>query len=327
VGLYQIFISGVPSSERWQTALLLYTVGISMKICIDLLKHILRERISSRGAVLQNIVKTIIIYNDALFSVVAWVGGFNILYAQFPDMIWHQMLSVFILSASSLIVLKAFKCTAGTPVAIFTDSLQSVFSPNSYFSDKKETSDNYSMILDTMFTYFVVHTLVICSWWSIWELENHYILLQCEMVIKDIKAWDSVIIAFILSILVFAVNGAVKRFYKNNGPCFKVSIVVNCMSLAAFLASLNFWRGVWSLQDFYFFPNMNNMENLLLSHVVGFVWTILAGTGMMLTQSSAKDAQTPEYNMCQYWSHVQEDDKEEDEESQPTEISPLVRNL
>lgn len=327
MGLYQIFISGVPSSERWQPALLLYSVGIFMKICIDLLKHILKERISSRGTVVQNITKTIIIYNDALFSVVAWVGGFNILYAQFPEMVWHQMLSVFILSASSLIGMKAFKCTSGTPVAIFTDSLQNVFSPNTYFSDKKDSSEYYSLILDTVFTYIVVHSLVICTWWSIWELENHYILLKCEMVIKDIKAWDSVILAFIFSILIFGVNGAVKRFFKKNGHCLKVSIIVNCMSMAAFIASLNFWRGVWSLLDFYFFPNMNEMENLLLAHVVGFVWTILAGTGLMLTQSSFKDALTPEYNMCQYWSHVEEDDKEEGEESLPTEISPLIRNL
>ena len=309
-------------------ALLLYSVGLVMKILIDLVKHYLQDKILNRGSVLKTITKLIIIYNDALFGVVLWVGGFNILYAQFPDMRWYQLLSVFIISSGALFSLNAFKCTAGTPIAIFTDSLETVFTPNSYFSDKSR-SESYSVVFDTIFTYTIIHSLVISTWWGFWELENNYILLPCEIVIKDIQAWDSVIIAFLLSVIIFSINKTVKSYYTNNGPCLSIKLVINLISLAAFLASLNFWRGIWSLQDFYFFPSMNLSENLALSHVVGFLWSVIAGTGMMLTQSSTRDSKEPEYNYCQYWSISgacghQGDQSSEQSASEPTETSPLV---
>ena len=302
-----------------------------MKILIDIIKYFLKQKICDSHILLQIVTKVIIVYLDALFGVVLWVGGFNVLYAAFPDMKCYQLLTVFLASSFTLFSIKAFKCTAGTPVTIITDSVDNVFTPNSYFSGTIDTRGHYSPVLDTIFSYTIVHSLVICCWWGFWELENKYILKPCEIVIKDFEAWDSVIIAFILSFFIFCINTNIKNYHRRDGSC--KSFVIHSMSVVAFLASLNFWRGLWSLMDFYFFPSMSIEENLVISHVVGFIWSTIAGTGLTLTQSSCRDPAEPEYNHCQYWSSrddlaAEDDDEESQTDYIATESSPLiVRNL
>ena len=322
-----IHIPGVPGRERWLPSLLLSIIGVLMKIIIDLVKHFLRPKIEDRGVVIQTVTKVILIYNDALFGVVFWVGGFNILYTGFPPMLWHQLLAVLLLSAASLFLMGAFQCTAGVPTTIITDTNNNVFSPESYFraSVAGEEGVTWTKVLDTVFTYTVIHSLVICSWWSVWELENNYILQPCEIIIKDFKAWDSIVIAFMLAPVIFSIDTSVRDYSRDNADSCWRPLVVGAVSVAAFLASLNFWRGVWSLMDFYFFPSMNVEENLLLSHGIGFVWSVVAGTGLTLTQSSRRDPEPPEYNQCRYWSLAQ---AQPGATEQPTEESPLVlRNL
>lgn len=325
VSLVNVFIKGSPPHKRWIPALTLYLVGLIMKIIVDLIKNLLKEKIQERGVVIQTIAKIVIIYNDAVYGVVFWVGGFNILYFIFPTMLWYQLLTVFLLSSISLFTMNAFKCTTGTPITIIRDSVSNVFTANSYFRESESISrTSRNIFLDTVFSYLIVHSLVICCWWSVWELENNYILHPCEIIIKDFQAWDSVIIAFILATMIFGVNDVVKSYCAEEDGSYKGRVVVHLVSFTAFLTSLNFWRGIWSLMDFYFFPHMIVEENLLLSHLAGFTWSVIAGTGLTLTQSSARDPREVEFNLCRYWSKA----SEETGADQPTETSPLVmRNL
>lgn len=324
VSLVNVFITGSPPVKRWIPSLILYLVGLLMKIIVDLIKNLLKEKIQNRNVVIQTISKIVIIYNDALFGVVFWVGGFNILYVIFPSMQWYQLLTVFLLSSISLFTMNAFKCTTGTPIVIIRDSITNVFTPNSYFSGSRDSRDPTHIILDTIFSYLIVHSLVICCWWSVWELENNFILQPCEIIIKDFKAWDSVLIAFILATMIFGANDVVKAYCAMEEGSYRGLIVMHLVSFTAFLTSLNFWRGIWSLMDFYFFPNMIVEENLLLSHLVGFLWSVIAGTGLTLTQSSARDPEQLEFNHCQFWSSGTRPGDTE----QPSETSPLVlRNL
>ena len=313
-----------PPNKRWIPALVLYLVGLLMKIIVDLIKNLLKEKVQNRNVVIQTITKIVIIYNDALFGVVFWVGGFNILYVIFPSMLWYQLFTVFLLSSISLFTMNAFKCTTGTPIVIIKDSITNVFTPNCYFSESISRTPR-NIILDTIFSYLIVHSLVICCWWSVWELENNFILQPCEIIIKDFKAWDSVLIAFILATMIFGANDVVKEYCAMEEGSYRGLIVMQLVSFTAFLTSLNFWRGIWSLMDFYFFPNMIVEENLLLSHLVGFLWSVIAGTGLTLTQSSARDPEQLEFNHCQFWSTARE---QQGDTEQPSETSPLVlRNL
>ena len=92
------------------------------------------------------------------------------------------------------------------------------------------------------------------------------------------------IIAFLFSGLVFGLEGRVKEHFEMSGPCR--TAVFYCMAMVSFLASLNYGRGLWSLMDFYFFPAMDPALSLLLSHLLGFTWTAVAGTALTLTQET-----------------------------------------
>jgi len=79
----------------------------------------------------------------------------------------------------------------------------------------------------------------------------------------------------------------------------------NFVAFLSFLCSLNFYRGFWSLQDFYFFPTMSGPNNLALSHLVGFLAMYLAGVSLNLTQASCKDSEAPEFYSVSYWARKQ----------------------
>lgn len=313
-GLTERSPPGFQDSDRWRPSLVLYSLGLTVKILLELSKQWVGERLEGGGPGLQTLVKIIIIYLDCLFSVVMWVGGFYTLYWLFPREEWYQLLSVLLASSITLIASRAFCSTAGTPLTVIQDTSSNVFLPASYLAEWRG-AENYSLVGDILLSYTVLHTLVISSWWAMWELENNFILHECEIVIKDIQAWDSVIIAFLLSGVVFGLNRKVKGHSERGGACS--TAVFYSMALLSFLASLNYWRGLWSLMDFYFFPKMDPTLNLLLCHLLGFSWSIVAGTGLTLTQSSARDPTVPEFNRCCVFSGRQE-------REQPSEHTPII---
>merc|ERR1719357_1516219 len=213
-------------------------------------------------------------------------------------------------------------------MSIATDTFGSIFDPCNYFGTKFETDNSYKLIFDTLFTYGIVHTLVICCWWGLWELENRYILFPCEITIKDIQAWDSVIIAYFLVFVVISVNKSLKEMKDDDGKFIKIA-AGNCVAFLCFLATVNFWRGIWSLMDFYFFPSIDLWQNLLLSNVVGFLGTFISGSSLSLTQSSKKDSPQPEFYSCSYFRKFGICEKQNlcADVDQQTEISPLISHV
>jgi len=317
----------LPTFEsRWQPALMLYLVGMFMKITVDLTKHSLKDALINKGISLQTFTSSILLYLDAFFGVVMWVGGFNLLYV-FPSLYWFSLTGVLIIASSILMLLKAYHSTGGIPLAIYTDEFENVFNPTNYFGTKFDSGSSFKVILDTIFTYSVVHTLVICCWWGMWELENRYILFPCEITVKDIQAWDSVIIAYFLVFVVVAISNSVTEMGEEGS--FSKPAAANFVAFLSFLAAVNYWRGIWSLMDFYFFPSMNLWENLLLSHIIGFLGSLLAGSTLSLTQSSEKDSSNPEFYSCQYFSKYGSCGKVNQYEDldQHTETTPLVMQV
>lgn len=300
-------ITDVPFSDRWLPALLLYLIGACMKIMVDLTKHALRDALLNKDSWLQNLVSFILLYLDSSFGVVMWVGGFNLL-AWSLGTTWYTLTCIFFIATGLLIAIKAFHCSGGIPLAIGLDTFENTFNPPSYFHTKHGNSSYLNIILDTFFTYNMVHTLVICCWWSMWELENRFILFPCEITVKDIQAWDSVIISYFLVFVVVAINDSVVNMEEKEGNLSKAA-ATNFTAFLTFLGSLNFWRGIWSLMDFYFFPSLSLHNNLLMSHVVGFLGTYLAGVSLTLTQRSERDSSTPQFQKFEYWSKYGVGDK------------------
>jgi len=325
----EMVFGDLPTLEsRWQPAFTLYIMGTFMKITIDLTKHSLRNTLINKGSVLQTFFSTILLYLDAFFGVVMWVGGFNLLYV-FPGLYWFSLTGVLLISCFILIIIKAFHGAGGVPLNISIDEFENIFDPCNYFGTKLDTDSNYKLILDTIFTYVFVHTLVICCWWGLWELENRYILFPCEITVKDIQAWDSVIIAYFMVFVVVAINNNTKEDTREEERICSKRVTENFVAFLSLVAAVNYWRGLWSLMDFYFFPTLGLWENLLLSHIIGFLGSLFAGTTLSLTQTSQKDSVTPEFFSCQYFSsdRVCGNLNQYEDLDHPRETSPLVMQV
>jgi len=300
----EIMVRDFPTFEsRLKPSLFLYFCGMFLKTTLDLVKHSVRDVLRNEGAKLKIFATIIILYLDANFSVILWVEGFNFLY-EFPSLLsWFSLTGILVAASTILMLLKAFHCTGGVPLSIKTDKFADVFSPTNYFGTEFDGENiSYKLILDTIFTYSVVHTLVICSWWCLWELENRYILYPCEITVKDIQAWDSVIIAFCLVFVVVAMSDPSNGEARNGDKRSNERAMANFLAFLSLVAALNYWRGIWSLLDFYFFPSLGHWENLILSHIIGFLGSFVIGTTLSLTQSSLKDSDKPEFISCRYFS-------------------------
>jgi len=322
----ELFFRDLPTFEsRWQPALILYFTGMFMKISVDLIKLAVRDTLLNKGPCLQTISSALLLYLDAFFGVVMWVGGFNFLYV-FPSMYWYSLTGVLVIASIILMLLRAYHCAGGVPLNISTDEFENVFSPTNYFGTKFSSVDSYKAILDTIFIYSVVHTLVICCWWGMWELENRYILFPCEITVKDIQAWDSVIIAYFLVFVVVAFSNSGNENSLSEERIISNTVTNNFFAFLSFLAAVNYWRGMWSLLDFYFFPSMGLWNNLILSHIIGFLGSLLVGSALSLTQSSKKDSNSPEFFSCQYFSKERmcSDLDPYEHLDQPSEATPLL---
>lgn len=195
-------VGGHPTqTERWWRPALLYCTGLIVKVCLDLAKHWFGPTLSHSHPGLQKTVSLVITYLDSLFGVILWVGGFRLLYV-FPGLHWTFLTGVLLVSTSLLFILRAFHCTSGTPLKLITDEPVFVFSPTSYWGTSPERNGWLKVIGDVIFSYLVIHSLVVCCWWSMWELENNYILFHCEITIKDVQAWDSVVFSLIFTLSV-----------------------------------------------------------------------------------------------------------------------------
>jgi len=302
---------------RWSPALLLYLAGLAVKIILDVVRHTLGPTISSSCPLLSAFAKLLIVYIDSVFGVILWVGGFNILYALL-GLYWWSLCGTLLVSSTLLILLKAFHCTGGAPLLLATDD--KIVEPRNYFGTSMENHGVLKVIGDTIFTYVVVHTLVICTWWAMWELENRYIFYPCEITVKDIMAWDSVILSYMLIVLIVSINKSVRDMKDETWK----TTTRNTVAFLAFLSALNFWRGLWSLQDFYFFPGLSLPQNLALSHILGFLAMYLASASLNLTMGSEKDSCTPQFHSTAYWGKSSGSGCLEDPYASLDESSPLL---
>jgi len=174
--------------DRWYHALILYITGLVVKVGIDLVRHSLGSTIQNSGSILKGFANLLIVYLDAVFGVVLWVGLFNLLYA-ILGLYWWRLVSMLVFSTTSLMLMKAFHCSGGAPLQLATD--EKIVVPSSYFGTHLQSDGILKVMGDTVFTYAVVHSLVVCTWWAMWELENRYIFYVCEITIKDIMAWTA----------------------------------------------------------------------------------------------------------------------------------------
>merc|ERR1719354_186447 len=182
--------------------------------------------------------------------------------------------------------LDAFHGTGGSPLIVVRDNIKDILNVTGYF-ETNFLEGRKKFISDIIITYTVIHPLMICVWWGVWELENNYILQEMEIIEKDVQAWDSIFIVIIMVISVMMLERHLEKFRDSCNEKLKFKkLKYNFAAFLALLSAVNYWRGVWSLLDFYFLPNIPAQENFILSN---------------LTMSSARDSLVPTFSDYKYF--------------------------
>ena len=138
--------------------------------------------------------------------------------------------------------------------------------------------------MDVLFTNLIMRHLVVFSWWSLWELENQF--LQVKLIGEEDKyvAVDSLFMGYGAFILTYGLD-----YLYQNMNCTKLYITkplyVFTLLLGHF-ATVNVWRGLWSLLDHYFLPDINHDENYIISHLVSLLLISLAMVSTSISNDS-----------------------------------------
>ena len=185
---------------------------------------------------------------------------------------WVKLLLILIVALLLILVMKAGKSLLSTPVVINLDRHELTFANGNYF--KKTPSDKIWFILDVLFTNLVMRHLVIFAWWSLWELENQFLIPKEIGKIDHYVSSDSLLMGYSALIVTFGLDYLNKNT-KTTKLYVKKTLFIATI-LFGFFSTVNVWRGLWSMLDHYFLHAINPDENYILSHLLGLVILTLA---------------------------------------------------
>jgi len=185
-------------------AVALYLAGLGGKVGLDLGRHYLPASILQWEGITARATATLATYLDAGAGVALWAGGFQLL-TSLVTLAWPPLVVTAVVSLAGLAGLRVMHGTAGAPLTVLQDSPAAVFSAVGLGGGLDREAGPAALVLDTLATY-CVHSLVVAAWWAVWMLENTVILYPCEITVKDIQAWDSVVIAYFLFFVVVAID-------------------------------------------------------------------------------------------------------------------------
>lgn len=101
------------------------------------------------------------------------------------------------------------------------------------------------LIVDVILTNFVIRKLTIILWWSLWCLENKFLIEHIIGEANSVLAADSLVLGYALCLIIFLSNITILPLC----PSLIQKVLTLLLRLLAVLGTLNVWRGVWSLLD------------------------------------------------------------------------------
>ena len=210
----------------------------------------------------------------ALYSIagVAFWRGIWTLMTKDIGLSWMKLLLILIIALLLILVMKAGKSLLSSPVVISLDRHELTFANGNYF--KKTPGDKIWFIMDVIFTNLIMRHLVVFSWWSLWELENQFLLQKEIGEIDSYVAYDSLLMGYTAFMVTFGLDYLVKNITSTKLYIRKPLYIFTI--LFGFFATVNVWRGLWSMLDHYFLPSIDHDANYIISHLIGLVFLTLA---------------------------------------------------
>ncbi|XP_030382855.1 uncharacterized protein LOC115630436 [Scaptodrosophila lebanonensis] len=120
-------------------------------------------------------------------------------------------------------------------------------------------------ILDTLFSVFVIGTLVVIAWRGLWGIFD-LILFPHD---KAKSAWGSLLIGYLTVFVTFIIHPLMRYVCRRINGILKL-IICDIYYFMNFFGAVNAWRGIWNLLDVYLYPD-NPLLSFWLTHLVPFL--------------------------------------------------------
>ena len=121
-----------------------------------------------------------------------------------------------------------------------------------------------------LFTNLVIRQLIVFGWWSLWSLENLFLIDKDIGEKEEVISYDSLMLGYAATFVAFFMDRLLQR-PRVRKTMFLVQILELVVVLLAFFASVNVWRGLWSIYDNVSLPGLSANANNLVCHVAGLV--------------------------------------------------------
>jgi len=309
-----IKLEGAPTPSALQkqlSGLVSYLTGLFIRIILDLSKFHVGEFLRNKSKWIRLVCSWIYNAVYALAGVSFWRGVWFLMKLDI-GVGSIQLIVVLVGSLTVLIFTKVPKSLISSPLAISLDKHEVTFQNGTFF--RKTPEAGCWFLIDVVFTNLVIRQLIVFCWWSLWSLENQFLLKNHIGYADSHVSYDSLLMGYAGAMLSISLDKMMQNI--TTTKLYIIKPASTMITVLAFFSSVNVWRGVWSMLDFYFLPNIDQDENYIIGHLAG----IIALTAIMVANTISNDtivldSETEASVNIGYWR--QKTQKEEQEEMVP----------
>lgn len=275
--------SGPENERRNQlSGLLCYLGGFAVRILLDLLKYHLAERLAAiRGVCMRSLGGWLYIAVYAFAGISFWRGVWYLMDLNVGD----KVLPLSLVLAGSVAVLvfsRVSRSLISSPLSQSLDRHDITFQNSTFF--RKAPNDRWWFFADVLFTNLVIRQLIVFGWWSLWTLENLFLIDKDIGEKEEVISYDSLMLGYSATFVAFLVDRLLQR-PRVRKAVYMVKLLEFLVVLLAFFASVNVWRGLWSIYDNVALPGISADFNNLVCHAAGLVVLSL----LMLSNTISND--------------------------------------
>jgi len=297
--------------QKQMSGLVCYLAGLFIRITLDLSKFHVGEFLRTKSKWIRLSCSWIFNAVYAMAGVSFWRGVWFLMRLD-VGVGTLQLLVVLCGSLAVLVFTKVPKSLISSPLAISLDKHEVTFQNGTFF--RKTPEAGCWFFIDVIFTNLVIRQLIVFCWWSLWSLENQF-LLKNHIGMSDFDvSYDSLLMGYSGAVLSVCLDKLIQNM--TTTKLYITKPAATLVTVLAFFSSVNVWRGVWSMLDHYFLPSIEQDENYIIGHLVG----IIALTAIMVANTISNDSivldkETEKAVNIGYWS--QQGRTEEQEEMVP----------
>jgi len=284
-------------SRRQLSGLVSYLLGLFSRIFLDLIKFHLKEFLNRRPTLMQTLGGLVYRGIYAFSGVAFWRGIWDLM---IEDVGLQTFWLICILVASVLVLSfsRTTRTLVGSPLGLLIDTHDNTFESYTFF--RRTPATKLWFLLDVVFTNLVARQLVVFSWWSLWSLENTHLVSNRIGERDSSVAYDSLLMGYSGTALVFTMD---KLLISSTSTKLYITKPLRYFTtILGFFASMNVWRGVWSLYDNFLFPQVAQELNYLVSMSLGFlVLSLMLLSNTICNDMIVPDSEEGELVDIKYW--------------------------